>query len=334
MSRLRSGFTLIELLVVIAIIAVLIGLLVPAVQKVREAANRMQCSNSMKQIGLAWHNHHDTKASFPPGAFAPPGAMIADNNWSARWRDPRNGCCPWGAHSWAVIILPFIEGDTQFKNMDLTAPAYSPNVPENTTGDNPAGWGPASRDRGPGQPTWNGAPNPNIAATAAMPKILSCPSTPGVQFGGTKYKDYAVAYDNNPAGENCCPERRQTGSRGPFTGMGWINSNIKMADVLDGTSSTLMVVEKASALPQSWCGSRLGCNSWTWVHHQSQGFVYGSRPVNDTLPNTRSAGSFHVGGMNALAVDGHVQFITNGISMTTYRALFSRAGAEVVGPDW
>jgi prepilin-type processing-associated H-X9-DG protein len=104
--------------------------------------------------------------------------------------------------------------------------------------------------------------------------------------------------------------------------------------VTDGTSNTIMLIEKSSHLNQSWCGNanlKLGCNSFTWVHHQSQGLVTALDPINFTGNNTRSAGSAHAGGgANTAFADGHVSFLRNSINMATYRALASRNGGEVI----
>jgi len=107
----RSGFTLIELLVVIAIIAILIGLLLPAVQKVREAAARMTCTNNMKQLSLALHSYHDVNQAFPFGK----GASFSGSPAYARW----------SVHS---QLLPYIEQVSLYKSIDFTRPPETPGM--------------------------------------------------------------------------------------------------------------------------------------------------------------------------------------------------------------
>jgi prepilin-type N-terminal cleavage/methylation domain-containing protein len=145
----RSGFTLIELLVVIAIIAILIGLLLPAVQKVREAAARMKCANNLHQIGLALHNYYDAYGFFPPGG-------VSDSKPVTPGPDPAysQGNNGWG-NAWTVFLLPFLEQDNLFRQFTFAG--------------------------GTGYPTGKVVPGSyahNIAATGVKIQMYTCPSSP------------------------------------------------------------------------------------------------------------------------------------------------------------
>src|SRR5262245_18397403 len=120
--RHRVGFTLIELLVVIAIIAILIGLLLPAVQKVREAANRMKCSNNLKQIGLSLHNYHDTMGFFPTAGSAD-GKPLSGGPW------PNSG----EGTNWIVHTMPYIEQGNIYNKLTFTGDSGWTNVPSSPT---------------------------------------------------------------------------------------------------------------------------------------------------------------------------------------------------------
>src|SRR5262249_16858714 len=149
---------------------------------------------------------NDTNGAFPPGAYAPPGSFggtAPKSNWAVGWSDPMSSCCPWGIFSWAAMILPFVEGDNVYKNINFTVPAYAQGVAEDHR---LSPWVGTNDERGPGNAkvpnvaifgSLAGKVNPNILAGTNMPKVFVCPSSPRGSHSGAPnlQKDYAIVYD-------------------------------------------------------------------------------------------------------------------------------------------
>lgn len=219
MSRFRSrrGFTLIELLVVIAIIAVLIGLLLPAVQKVREAAARTKCQNNLKQMGLGLHNFHDAFRTFPPGLGAMGDALNVTISNYANAPIPAN--LRW--QSWCSRILPYIEQDALYQQLPFspdTVPAISAQY---------------------GVPYGNGLGGTPLS-------IYQCPSDPRAAGSATSaayssWGQYGLTYYAAVGGIDSW----NTSTEWPRSwGILFWRSKTKMVDVVDGTSNTLMAGER------------------------------------------------------------------------------------------
>lgn len=317
----RRAFTLIELLVVIAIIAILIALLLPAVQQAREAARRSQCGNNLHQLALAFHNYESANGLLPPGSIG--GGLLANGNFAAPWVDPQRACCPWGHFSWSAIILPYVDGQNLYNRISFGTPAYAQTIMEHNGGN----FGVAMTDRGPAVGT--AAANPNSFAALNMPPLFACPSVSPVRGEANRYKDYALNANSNGA---CCPERN-----GGHNGIGWLNSSVRFRDILDGTSTTFMLLEFAHDGNHSWVSKGGGTNHFFFVHHPSQGYVepvlQGSTiltPPNSNIQNARATHGPHVGGVQTAMADGHNLFINNVIDFKVYQGLFSRNGGEVV----
>jgi prepilin-type N-terminal cleavage/methylation domain-containing protein/prepilin-type processing-associated H-X9-DG protein len=349
-SRLRwfggRGFTLIELLVVIAIIAVLIGLLLPAVQKVREAANRMKCSNNLKQLVLAAHNYHDTNGSLPPGGYQNP-AWTSNGGWDG------NGGWQQDKGSFHLYILPYMEQDNLFKQV-AAFDLYAPNVDTITR----AVFHDASGKLVP----YKSGVIPKVLPYHRCPSDGSkqgCPFSNYIGNGGMQdfstswascpYNPFNPLYCNGPAmtpphswkcdTDNGMFRYVDDPSKRPFA----------LVDATDGTSNTVLLgedlLDKHPYL--NGCDGSRGC--WTmdggFTLHVPQipinyPITSDSVAPNQCTPDPKtniynlpvSAGykSNHSGGANFALLDGSVRFISQTVDPITFIKLCVRNDGEPV----
>jgi prepilin-type N-terminal cleavage/methylation domain-containing protein/prepilin-type processing-associated H-X9-DG protein len=333
----RRGFTLIELLVVIAIIAVLIGLLVPAVQKVREAANKSQCLNNLKQMGLALHNYHGDRRTFPPGFVS----QLTDPGW----RFPAGNCNafpPEQGPGWSFFayLLPYMEQNNLYRSIRLDLPIPDPaNAP-------------ARRTVVPTYvcPSDPGSQDLVSVTTCGNPPVPG--NTPAVMTDAARcsYVGCLGGGDgNNPDPLFGCYEYQ------PFNGVFHRNSKIRIADITDGTSHTIGVGERSSNFVQgTWVGvvpgeemvynqanpppqfnTALNQPCQNWRPAITAVVVHGRQYVpNDPAGSPASFHGPHQNGCNFLLMDGSCRYIDGSINLAVFRALCTRNNNEVISDDF
>jgi prepilin-type N-terminal cleavage/methylation domain-containing protein/prepilin-type processing-associated H-X9-DG protein len=331
----RHGFTLIELLVVIAIIAILIGLLLPAVQKIREAAARMACSNNLHQISLANMNYESSYGKMLPGVG-------------------KNGCC-WG--TWMIPILPYIEQDNLYKlyvnfgGLDANPtnttlfPRYAqgPNLQVTTQrlkaftcpSDTPQVWaGNANTTK------HNYVVNAGNTTLYQVSLPLGCS---GTTAGCVPFLGAPFGYYNNSDLVNDSPYPWTTPPTDPSKGQ--MGQQQTIQGISDGTSNTLAFSEVIQGTGSdlrgyTWWGGAAGFTAFIGINSPLPDVLTGGiceGPPNPpcTTTSTNSAArlvgvrSRHSGGVNAAMVDGSVHFIRDSIDINTWRALSSARGGEV-----
>jgi prepilin-type N-terminal cleavage/methylation domain-containing protein len=308
----RPAFTLVELLVVIAIIGVLVALLLPAVQAAREAARRSQCSNNLKQIGLALHNYHDTNLAFPMGNFV---------RTSGSGVPPLRG----DGWTWHVRILSFAEQGPLYERVRHVVATDSGN---------------------------QNSAEQLLAGRDTRLTIFQCPSHPGGVVNPSK-NGYQLSTYNGVCGtttfnDDQLDEATDIGYRG--NGFFFMNSSVRFADVIDGTTNTFLVAEVQDELKGSPNSNRMrGSDRRYNFSDNSDGnpptditeYLVGMESNDPINANHRDsagffnnngeyAGSYHPGGAQFCLGDGSVRFVSQTINMTIYQALGSRDGGETI----
>ncbi|QEL15209.1 DUF1559 domain-containing protein [Limnoglobus roseus] len=302
-SRAPQGFTLIELLVVIAIIAILIGLLLPAVQKVREAAARMSCSNNLKQIGLAAHNYASVYGNLPPGCLNGSTNAYPVPNTSY------TGSSGNGMVGALVFLLPYLEQNNVYTGLrpgcNVFPPTdvwyWTPNADQTTIKNFLCPSDTLGSDSGTGELAW---------MTIYINGLTYSYFGAGTGFGRTNYAAVAGYVGNMPA---------YATRVGPYA----LNTKTKLTDITDGTSNTLGFGEGLG-------GSKTSRSYFpTWAG----GYYLPSFTGLSDNPSWATFGSKHTGVVNFTMCDGSVRALSTSVSSTVYNAASTMANGETFSFD-